>query len=143
MVSDASGVYEFYLGGANDVVWMLPRTVSATVGPTLDQFRVYTRMRRDLSDTPTLQNPTDFLPTYAKRLDNGDVLIVNGYVGTYPRAADVDPWRTFRGEVVQVDGSTFALTARNFGFGPNSLRYALPPISGARSLVVPVFADRR
>ncbi len=89
-------------------------------------------------------NPLDFRPTYAKRLDNGDVLVVNGYQGSYLNG------KMFSGEVAEIAGGTasdygygFNSGYTNLGFGTLSIRFVLPPVQGVRGLVLPTFADRR
>ncbi len=134
MVADSSGVYEAtYDGSPNPgesipVQWMIPS----------EAYRV---MRRDpFTGLPSSDNAA-LVPTYARRLDNGDVLIVNGYFGPLR-----DPSKKIGGEIVQLDGSLNAagtVTAPNLGFSPLSIRFELPPIDGSRGLVLPVFADRR
>lgn len=150
MFTDATGVYEVIEnGGAWEVRWMLPRVIQATTGAGTNNFRVYTAMRLDGTD-PSLANPRDFVPSFARRLTSGDVIIANAYVGTYPRALTTDPWIPFSGEVIQVNGDVtgtqdygFGWTKRNFGFESLSLKFKLPPIQGARGLIAPTFADRR
>lgn len=142
MVTTAGGVYELTETGPGvwSVRWMLPR--EAFVG-----------MRRPRTAGPftTLQlddNPSSFRPTYARRLDSGEVLIVNGYYGTYIGGA------AFNGEVLLVDGGFAAAGAAigqpgynparpNLGFTALSVKFELPPIQGIRGLVRPVFADRQ
>jgi hypothetical protein len=131
MIADASGVYEALYTGANtDLLvanWMLPN----------EAYRV---MRRDpMSGQPTAKN-TPLRATYARRLDNGEVLIVNGFFGRNRGG------QTSAGEILQVDGTANAsgtISIPNYGFSSLSIRYELPPIEGARGLVLPVFADRR
>jgi hypothetical protein len=139
MFADAEGVYEIEGGGPWTVRWMLPR-------------QAYTAMRRNSAGDPTVRNPMDFRPMYARRLESGEVLVVNGYVGAFRRADANDPWRRFTGEVLQVDGDIDATGTAPFGFNFNklnlgfrslSIRFQLPPIAGARDMVSPTFADRR
>lgn len=144
MFADNDGVYEIYHNGTDWVVnWMLPKAA----------YRV---MRRNIGDNrPTDNaNPLDFLPTYARRLESGQVLIVNGYGGkmqtTNPNPATA---RDFFGEVIEVDGAYdglnnnaapgYSLGKQNFGFSWFSVLFQLPPVTGARGIVMPVFADRR
>lgn len=150
MFTDSTGAYEVVENnGAWDVRWMLPRVINATVGADTRTFRVYSAMRRNGTD-PSLENPRDFVPAYARRLTSGDVIIANAYVGSYPRVLTTDPWPPFSGEVIQVIGDVtgvqdygFGWNKRNFGFESLSIRFKLPPIQGARGLVAPTFADRR
>ncbi len=133
MITDSSGVYEaLYDGSANpsetlDLRWMMPN----------EAYRVLRGLNGD--NTPKASN-APLRATFARRLDNGDVLIVNGYYGP-TRGGTV-----IGGEVIQLDAppNVFGtVTAPNMGFGPRSVMFELPPISGARGLVIPVFADRR
>jgi hypothetical protein len=113
---------------------------------------VYKVMRRTGGDVPTTDNPLDFRPTYARRLESGEVLIVNGYSGVYRRLLSTDPWVDFQGEVIQVNGDLdstgtnpdgFSFNKRNLGFRSLSVKFLLPPVQGARGIVLPVYADRR
>lgn len=143
MFTDTSGVYEVVQSGTNPdvwtVVWMMPK-------------QAYRSMRRDLNDNPSILNPQDFRPTYARRLESGEVLVVNGYVGTYRKALFTDPYIQFNGEVLQVDGDIdptgigaygFGFGKKNLGFKSLSVRFKLPPVQGARDILLPVFADRK
>lgn len=136
MFTDSEGVWEIIQPAANGpwiVRWMLPR----------EAYRVLRRTGTFVSNT----NALDMRATYAKRLDSGEVLVVSGYVGRTLAGLD------FKGEVVTVDGDFditnnnnlpgFSFTKNNFGFSSISVKAELPPIQGARGLVVPVFADRR
>jgi hypothetical protein len=67
----------------------------------------------------------------------------------------------FGGEVVQVSGDVnddvnnpvnpanpnkfpgFSFQKTNLGFGTLSIKFELPPVTGTRSLLQPIFADRR
>ncbi len=126
LIADGSGVYEAMQAapGVWAVSWMLPR-------------EAYLALRRDGSGNPLNVNPRDFNPVFARRLDSGDVLIVNGYAGR-TRGDD-----RFLGEVLQIDGDAYNLTAPNLGFRLSSIMFELPPIQGARGLSNPIFADRR
>ncbi len=113
-------------------LWMLPRNA----------YRV---MRRNpATNEPTGDNPLGLRPMYAKRLDPGEILLVNGYFG---RKLNGEP---FEGEIVQLNGdwdpgalgSGFQFTQTNLGFSSISVRFELPPIQGTRGLTLPVFADR-
>jgi hypothetical protein len=144
MIADRDGIYEISLIpamnriGAQSTLWMLPA-------------RSYLGLRRPLSAGPYSPaevggNPLGFQPTYARRLENGDVLLVNGYVG---RKINGEPTT---GEVMVIEGrintdSTigrlgFTLGAPNVGFSPLSIKYLLPPIQGARGLMRPTFAEK-
>ncbi len=140
MFTDATGVYEVVqrtAGGPWETRWMLPA-------------EAYVSIRRPRSAPPydrsrLAVNATALRPTFARRLDSGDVLVVNGYVGQRFDG------RRFQGEVVMLDGSFdgpatdpgYALTKRNLGFTALSVLFELPPVVGARGLVAPVFAQRQ
>jgi hypothetical protein len=133
MYTDASGVYEIVKNGTVwQVDWMLPK-------------QAYLAMRRSSSNVLDLDSPMMFRPTYARRLNSGEVLVVNGYVG---RKLNGNP---FYGDIIQVVGdvesgifgSSFTITKTNLGFGPTSIRFELPPVQGTRDIMLPVFADRR
>lgn len=145
MFTDSSGVYEVgQVGGEWTVQWMLPRSLAVDVAGTQKRLSVFNRLRLDNVNNPSNDNPRDFLPTYARRLESGDVIVTNGYVG---RRFDGS---TFGGEILQLDGDTtgasaygFGFAKRNLGFESLSIRFNLPPITGARGILLPVFADRR
>ncbi len=133
MIADSAGVYEaIYDGSPNpgetlSLNWMLPN-------------ETYKLMRGLKGNGTPRDTNAPLRATYARRLDNGDILIVNGYYG--PR----QDGRVIGGEILQLDGSpnvSGTITAPNMGFGSLSIMFELPPISGARGLVIPVFADRR
>lgn len=141
MLSEATGVYEIIQDLVDPDVWrtrwMLP--VEAYVG-----------MRRPRQAGPYTANqlrfnPRGFRAMHARRLDSGDVMIVNGYYGR-----DFIN-RAFSGEVVIVDGSFggsgnapgYDLNRPNFGFNALSVNFELPPVVGARGIVNPVFAERQ
>ncbi len=138
MFADVDGVFEVMkIGSQWTVRWMLPK-------------RAYRVLRRTvIGNVPTDANPRDFMPTYARRLDSGEVVIVNGYVGRTIPPANAE----FQGEVLQVDGSLdltnnnaqpgFSFSKQNLGFNWFSIAFQLPPVTGVRGLVIPVFADRR
>jgi hypothetical protein len=141
MITDATGVYEL----VQDIVdptqwntnWMLPKEAYVglrrpTGGP------VYTTADIGL-------NPSGFAPTFAQRLDNNDILIVNSFVGAY-RNTVLGP---FNGEVIIVNGTPgsagpyYDPVATNLGFSDLILKFAVPPMQGVRGLVRPVFAARQ
>jgi hypothetical protein len=130
MVADSTGVYEFPLPAADDetgaVIWMLPN----------EAYRV---LRRADNDTGPVSagNPRNLRATYARRLDSGDVLIVNGFAGKTRGNND------FLGEIVQLDGGSYNNSATNLGFSISSIRAELGPVQGTRGLILPLFADRR
>ncbi|HEY3780747.1 MAG TPA: hypothetical protein VGL56_06675 [Fimbriimonadaceae bacterium] len=158
--TDPSGVYEINPGTGGvlstatwTVDWMLPRSIKVTIQTTpvliTQDAPVYSVMRLDTSSgnpLPTNSDPLDFRPTYAERLANGDILVVNGYMGTY-RKNPTDPSVTFQGEVLELNPQTFSLSSLNLGFNTSVgttplIKYQLPPITGTRGLVAPVFAHR-
>jgi hypothetical protein len=133
MIADSTGVYEaIYPAAGNtsdrlDVRWMLPN----------EAYRV---IRRSLVTNQPISSNVPLRATFARRLDNGDVLVVNGYYGKTRGGALIG------GEIVQLDGTpnvVSPMTAQNAGFGNNSIIFELPPVDGARGLVIPVYADRR
>ena len=142
MIADATGVYEVLADSANPVAlntrWMLPSWA-------------YQSMRRPAAAAGVVSanNPLKFFPTYARRIDDDNVMVVNGYNGvTLGNSA-------FDGEVVQVDGAFgtgvladidkpgFSLFAHNLGFNFKSIKLLFGPVEGTRGLSLPVFADRR
>jgi len=146
MVAVNSGVYEIYKDSSGPTPvwrtrWMLPK-------------EAYVSMRRPRTAGPfttgdLASNPAQFRPTYARRLESGDVLIVNNYFGT-KFASNSE----FNGEVVLIDGSFanggtgpldpgFGVNRPNLGFTSISVKFELPPVSGTRGLVSPVFAERQ
>lgn len=142
MFTDNSGVYEIVRTSVGPDVWTVRWMMTR---------EVYRSMRQ-VNNVPSVDNPLDFRPAYARRLESGDVLITNAYNGAYRKANVNDPWRTFGGEVVLVDGDTdpsgvgtigFGFNKRNLGFRSLSVRFTLPPVQGAREVLLPVFADRK
>lgn len=146
MIADASGVFEVTTPLANPTTlttrWMLPDFA-------------YVSMRRFGSSAPSADSALKFFPTYARRLDDENVIIVNGYQGRTIR----NSFQAFNGEVLQVDGridttvsgpvppttrpNGYSVFAANLGFNSRSIRFSLGPVEGSRGLVLPVFADRR
>lgn len=141
MLSESTGVYEIIQDLVDPDVWrtrwMLPRDA-------------YVGMRRPRQAGPYTANqlrfnPRGFRPMHARRLDSGDVLVVNGYYGR-----DFIN-RGFSGEVVIVDGSFggsgnqpgWDLSRPNIGFNALSVTFELPPVQGTRGIVNPVFAERQ
>jgi hypothetical protein len=136
MIADASGVYEIYqptAGGDWVVRWML----------TNEAYRVTRRLGNTIFND---QNPRALRATFARRLDSGDVLIVNNYYGSMRNNLI-----RFEGEVLQVEGEIAATAADpgyhpgkvNLGFDATSVQFQLPPVQGTRGIRLPVFADRR
>lgn len=142
MVTTAGGVYELVETGPNTwgVRWMLPR-------------EAYVGMRRPRTGGPfsTAQlndNPSNLRAMHARRLDSGEVLIVNGYYGTMIGGS------SFEGEVILIDGSFgtpaysigrpgFSFLRPNLGFTALSVKFELPPVQGIRGIIKPVFAERQ
>lgn len=148
MVADGTGVYEATyspsLGQtqALNVDWMMPNEV----------FRVIQQTGSGTSAQPAPQNAQDCRALYAKRLDSGEVMIVNGYygstIGAYPYNGTVGA-TSFTGEVLQVNGiigaGGYSTSSTNLGFNSTSITLDLRTAgaTGLRGLVMPVFADRR
>ncbi|CAN5689771.1 hypothetical protein BH11ARM2_BH11ARM2_10120 [soil metagenome] len=131
MVATNDGVYEF-----------TPQSINSSVGNV--QWYLPVEAYKSLRHTKTGNNAPDaatnvggFRPTFARRLESGEVLVVNAYQGRRGDGSDVF------GEVIQLSGDEFSPTVRNLGFNLGSLRYELPPIQGTRGLIQPLFADRR
>lgn len=140
MYTDNNGVYEIVDNDGNPATddwvarWCVPN----------DVYRV---MRRSgpAPGVPTGINPENFRASYAKRLASGEVLVVNSYYG---RTRGGSP---YTGEVVILEGDIdpsalnrgFDWNKPNLGFDSLSVKFELPPIQGARNLVMPLFADRR
>lgn len=142
MVATADGVYELYESspGVWTARWMLTN-------------EAYAGMRHPSGTAPyaasaMTSNPLQLNAMYAERLASGDVLLVNGYVGTKIGGG------SFSGEVVVLDGSFwngsdpdtvpgYSTGRHNLGFNSLSVKFQLPPVSGARGLVRPVFAARQ
>lgn len=151
MITDSTGVYELIQQDPNGataadrsrwaVRWMLP-------------VEAYTFMRRNTLVNPAAgyapsdlsNNALGFRPMHAVRLDSGEVLVVNGYVGrTFGPSS-----QEFKGEVVLIEGRFgdsiipgFNIAAPNLGFNSLSVRYELPPVVGVRELIRPLFAARQ
>ncbi len=152
MVTDSTGVYELTPKdpAANTwaCTWMLPVEVSGVRSTDGANVRepVYASMRRFLNNQPPLnENPLGFRPLYARRLDSGQILVVNGYIGR-TRGGE-----TFNGEIVLIKGENdtsgtgygFGWNKLNLGFNTFIVDFELPPVQGVRGIVNPVFADRR
>ena len=146
MIADGTGVYEVVANSADPTVldtrWMLPNWA----------FRA-TRRTGGGGGVPTNSNPLGFFPTYARRLDSENIMIVNGFTGK-----SIDLTTDYSGEVLQFDGRLdpivglqgpaynsqgFSLNSVNLGFNTRSIKLRFGPVEGARGLFLPVFADRR
>lgn len=145
MFTDGEGVFEIVGAGSSwGVQWMLPA-------------RAYTAIRRDGADVPVFpENPEEFRATYAKRLDSGDVLVCNGYVGYYQRYLATDTRARCTGEILVIDGDIDTTGTAPFGFGFGKLNLGFKTLSihvqldnkqGAdrdgRGIVLPLYADRQ
>lgn len=155
MLSLDSGVYEVWQDPATPadlrwkVRWMLPREAYATLR-IRDLGAAASYSLADLDG-----NPLQFQPMHARRLESGDVLIVNGYTGQKRTRNGATPTLSeFNGEVLIVDGRFvgagagnlepgFNLNRPNLGFNALSVLFELPPVQGIRGLVRPVFAERQ
>jgi hypothetical protein len=142
MVATDDGVYELVETSPGNwgVRWMLTN-------------EAYAGMRHPSGTTPyapsaMASNPLRLNAMYAERLASGDVMVVNGYTGTTLGGS------SFSGEVLVLDGSFwngtdpdsipgFSTGRHNHGFNSLSVKFQLPPVSGARGLVRPVFAARQ
>jgi len=138
MITTSEGVFEL-LGDSTSsrwvCVWAMPSAAYKAI------------KRNGMALSP--DNPIGFNPSFARRLDSGDILMVNSYAGSKLSGA------AFNGEVIVVDGSLstdaafdpfdggFNWNHRNLGFNTNSVKLAIPPAAGMRPLAQPVFADRR
>ena len=145
MIADATGVYEVVTNSVDpitlDTRWMLPNWA----------FR--TTRRVGAGGAPTSSNPIGFFPTYARRLDEDNIMIVNGFTGK-----TIDLSTDYSGEVLQLDGRIdpviglqptgyisqgFTVNAVGLGFSTRSIKLRFGPVEGSRGLFLPVFADRR
>ncbi|MDR3690288.1 MAG: hypothetical protein P4L46_12980 [Fimbriimonas sp.] len=134
MISDSTGIYEGFYNAVNPTAlvlnWYMPNEAYVGIKQTsLGGITV-------ASGT----NAVSLKAVYARRLDSGEILIVNGYNG-YTLGGGAFP-----GEVMQVNGTPNAgSSAMNLGFGTASitldLNGTLP--TGTRGILMPVFADRR
>jgi len=143
MVADGTGVYEALFSFVQNpstlqstwtysgMNWMMPNEAFTAIKQTTSNgFPV-----------PAANNAVSLRALFARRLDSGEVLIVNGYSGyTYGGGA-------FLGEVMQVNGTpNSSSTALNLGFTSASISLDLTgtlPNTGTRGILLPVFADRR
>ena len=145
MIADSTGVYEVVTNSANPTVldtrWMLPNWAFRTV------------RRNGAGGAPTASNPLGFFPTYARRLDEDNVMVVNGFTGK-----TIDLTTNYTGEVLQLDGRLdpsaalqppgyisqgYSVFAVDLGFSTRSIKLRFGPVEGSRGLFLPVFADRR
>jgi hypothetical protein len=113
-------------------------------------MEAYVGMRRPRAAGPYTvaqigDNPLRFQPRYARRLDSGEVLIVNSFLGRLWNGSN------FAGEVALFDGRIggsgdspgYDVTRPNLGFNSLSVIYELPPVQGIRGITRPVYAERQ
>ncbi len=140
MFTDSTGVYEITRPGGSGAPWIVRWML------TDEAYRV---MRCTISPALVVNvfddaNPRRLRANYARRLDSGEVLIVNGYVGTKRSYGGPGGEAEFSGEVIQVDGEDrFGFNLPNLGFKFDSVRFELNLLTETRKLYQPVFADRR
>ena len=153
MVADSNGVFELVPTGTTWTArWALPKEAYVVMR------RARVNPPNPLPVLPTTKNPMGFLPNFARRLNSGEVLIVNGYVGKHrvpslPFVASfgISAGDPFGGEVVILDGGIdanpvnrgFDWNKPNLGFDSYYVNFELPPVAGTRSLEGPVFAEKR
>ena len=137
MVSDVDAVYEFTIGSSVLADAKQDPTGNGTIEPSwMMNEAAFTTLRRGAPDN---LNARSFRPVYARRLDSGDVVVVNGF-----RGLTKDGKSTYSGEVALLDGNVdYSYLKDNLGFSLSSLHFELPPLTGIRGLLSPVFADRR
>jgi hypothetical protein len=148
MVSMSDGVYEFTLSdppGTTDDLGTPDWFINSAAYTALEPYSAG-------STYLTSSNALQFKPTYARRLDSGEVIVVNGYTGTTANylvnTNTPSQGQTYNGEVLVLNGNNgapdgFLLGSQNLGFDFLSIHFQLPSISGTRDLLAPVFADRR
>jgi hypothetical protein len=143
MIADGTGVYEVVTDSTDPTVldtrWMLPNWAF--------------KATRRVGGVPTSSNPLGFFPTYARRIDSDNIIVVNGFTG---KAIDFST--DYSGEVLQFDGRLdpvvglqapgypsqgFSLNTVNLGFNTKSIKLRFGPVQGSRGLFLPVFADRQ
>ncbi len=171
MVTDRTGVYEAVPVAA---------PVAASAGVPEDKYRKVLRTRWMLTDEAframrrtqtggaasgtfvvSSDAPSALRATYARRLDDENVILVNGYLGTtfgrYDAGVGAVVGRDrFDGEVLQIDGrldpavqprgtigNGYNVQNDNLGFELRSIRVRFGTTEGARGILQPVFADRR
>ncbi len=151
MIADSNGVFELVQNGtAWQARWALPK----------EAYVVMRRARVNPGPAilPTTKNPMGFMPMFARRLNSGEVMVVNGYVGQHrvaslPNVAafGISAGDPFGGEVAILDGSInndpaqrgFDWNKDNLGFDSYYVNFELPPVAGTRPLQGPVFAEKR
>jgi len=124
VVADNAGVYKLAKNGANwEASFFLPQ-------------EVYTAIRRQAGGNASGENAREFRPMYAKQYRSGEMIIVNGYQGVKRNGGRLD------GEILLLNTASFDYTRVNFNLDQYAISFELPPITGIRGLVRPVFADR-
>lgn len=163
MFTDSTGVYEIVPNGSNWMVrWMLPNEAYRVMRGVYNLYNTSRTPPFNAPGNPSSRNSANLRAMYARRLDSGEVLVVNGYSGTtrgflQPNGQFTDRL-SFGGEVLQIDGTIdlgpvapgnpnalpgFNVNKTNLGFGYLSIKFELPPVTGTRGLLQPIFADRR
>lgn len=163
MFTDSTGVYEIVpAGSAWAVRWMLPNESYRVMRGVYNLYNTSRAAPFNVPGNPSSRNSAELRAMYARRLDSGEVLVVNGYTGStrgfrQPNGQFLDRV-SFGGEVLQIDGTIdpgpvapgnpnalpgFNVNKTNLGFGYLSIKFELPPVTGTRSLLQPIFADRR
>ncbi|MBS1721322.1 MAG: hypothetical protein JST35_12840 [Armatimonadetes bacterium] len=163
MFTDATGIYEMVQNaGVWTVRWMLPNSVYRVMRGIRNTYDTTLSAPFNTPGVPSTSNAADLNAVYARRLDSGEVIVVNAYNGTTRGIRQANGTFLGRvalpGEILQIDGFIdplavdpanpnrnygFSFLKTNLGFGRLSIRYELPPISGARGILQPIFADRR
>jgi hypothetical protein len=145
MITESSGVYEFQIDPNPTVAPITTPPAPGDLGSPIWYFN--STEYASLRGGANAANPSQLIPAYAKRLDSGDVLLVNSYVGTTFGS------QPFSGEVLVLNGGSVNSTSNNLGFTPVSIHFSLAQggeganpgttITGFRGLVAPIFADRK
>ncbi|MBV6458015.1 MAG: hypothetical protein HONBIEJF_01137 [Fimbriimonadaceae bacterium] len=135
MFTDSSGVYEVIetAPGVWTTRWYLPN----------EAFRAI--RNGGLSGTIGGSNPMNARPVYARRLDSGEVVVVNGWQGVTRNKS------VYNGEIVLLEGEFaptnndrgFNWNKRNLGFDSLSVKAEISQVQGARGIMAPLFGDRR
>jgi hypothetical protein len=104
-----------------------------------EAFKVMRRPAGDLSS-----NPRDLRASYARRLDSGEVIVANSYLGR-TRANQPYTGEVFvvSGEIDDSEPNAFGFSRENLGFSHLSVRLRVADLGDSKSLYVPVFADLR
>lgn len=135
MLTDSSGVYEIIetSPGAWTARWYLPN----------EAFRA---IRHARNGAIFGSNPLNARPVYARRLDSGEVIVVNAWQGRTRNQS------IYNGEIVLLEGDFavdpaadrgFNWNKRNLGFDSLSVKAEISQVQGARGIMAPLFGDRR